>query len=128
MGLADLEEIDAEAWFDGKQTTESLKSLGLASSHFKASANNYSKAASACAVYQEWFPAERREEVTPDIEFFKRMVDLVGAVEKKLGSKSLPDLEEIHTISAAIRNEMVVGERKGLAHRGTRHHFPAGHK
>lgn len=78
-------------------------------------------------MYQEWFPTDRREEVTPDIMFFRSMSERLKGINKKLASQELPSLSDIHDVSAAIRAEMVVAERKGLAHRGTRHHFPAGH-
>jgi len=88
---------------------------------------NFETAASSCAQYQLWYPAERREEVTPDIEYFKTMVYRLKVMIGRLVKQELPSLDDVHSISAAIRNEMIVAERKGLAHRGTRHHFPVGH-
>jgi hypothetical protein len=127
MGLAELEEVDAEAWFAGTKTDGSLASVTKAIDHFSETQTHYRTAAAHCAQYQKWYPAERREEVTPDIDFFHQAIDYLEVIIGKLKQKSLPDLSEIHNLSAAIRNEAIVAERKGLAHRGTRRHFPAGH-
>lgn len=127
MGLASMEEVDAEAWFAGNKLDTSIAKLDEAAAHFRSSRQNFETAASSCAFYQQWFPADRKEEVTPDIDHFKWMSERLTDLISKLEKRTLPSLSDIHTVSASLRNEMVVAERKGIAHRGTRHHFPAGH-
>jgi hypothetical protein len=121
--MARLEEMDAEAWFRGERT-EALPILDEAAAIFATTRQKFLDASAHCARYRGWFPADRRNELTPDLETFHRMAYLLEEIVEALTAHELPTLEQMHQADEMMRTEMIVGERKALAHRGTRGHFP----
>jgi hypothetical protein len=118
-----MEQIDSDAWFDGKTDQEwipgAVKLLKEASEEFRI-------ADVACSSFKEWFPAERREELTPDIDFFRKTQKDIGQIVELLEHRKLPKLRLVHGITAAMSEAITVGNRKALALRGTPGHHPAG--
>jgi len=124
LGLAAMEEIDSDAWFAGKIEQPWM---ARAVEHLTKASESFGSAARACLMFKEWFPAERREEVTPDIEHFLSMQKQIAGIAEALRDRKLPTLTEVHAITTAMRTQQVAAERKAVALRGTRGHFPAGH-
>ena len=124
FALASMEEIDLDAWNAGRKNQAWVPK---ATDWLKKSQTSFRTAFESCSLFKEWFPRERREEVTPDIDYFHEMDRSIGQVIATLSRGELPSLAQIHGISAAMREEDVVAERKAVALRGTAGHFPAGH-
>lgn len=123
MGLAEMEEVDMDAWFAGR-TQQPWVPKAIES--YTRAQKLFAQAAGSCARFQVWFPKDRREEVTPDIEHFENMSKLIGEVIDTLRRGGLPTLTLIHTITGDMRREQAVAERKAVSLRGTPGHFPAG--
>jgi hypothetical protein len=81
-------------------------------------------AADSCQTYREWDAPDRRCELLPDLETFERMAASLARMAGQLRSRELPSLEQIHSTDELMRVQMIVGERKALAFRGTPGHFP----
>lgn len=119
-----MEEIDTDAWFAGKKKQKWVPKAVRA---FESASRRYATAAGSCAQFQKWFPKERREEVTPDIDHFKEMQRSAANIAGLLRKGELPTLKQMHDAAGAMRTAQVAAERKAIALRGTTGHFPAGH-
>jgi hypothetical protein len=124
VGLAEMEQIDSDAWFAGNTDQEWIRP---AIEQFERAQQDFRTAREECSAFQEWFPEERREEITPDIEYFGRMEERLGEVIQQLNKRELPTLSLVHSLCSSMNEAQTVGARKAVALRGTRGHFPAGH-
>lgn len=124
IGLSHMEQIDLDAWNAGKTDQPWIRPAIEA---FHKARNNFSTAAVGCGQYQQWFPAERRGEVTPDIQYFNTTWSSLGEVIQHLERKELPTLRLVHSICSSMNEAQTVGARKAVALRGTPGHFPADH-
>jgi len=120
-----LEGIHAEEWFRGNRE-EAYSILEEAAEFFSQSRDQFLYALDNCQKFSGWFPTDRREELTPSIVTFQQMTDLLEEIVNKLRARELPTLHQVHTANHLMRTEMIVGERKALANRGTTGHFPLG--
>lgn len=121
--MATLEEIDGEAWFRGDRD-EAYPTLVAAEELFEEARSKFVESIEHCEIYRQWDQPENRNELIPDLEVFHKMVERLGTIVGHLQNRELPSLELIHGTDDLMRNQMVVGERKALAYRGTRGHFP----
>ena len=124
-GLACLEEIDAEAWFAGSKA-EAYLHLEAAATLFNEAREKFLRACTECSEYQEWLPADRRGELTPDLDTFRQMAHILGQIIATLREHELPTLGQVHAADELMRTEMIIAERRAVAMRGTAGHFPLG--
>lgn len=125
LALAEMEQIDSDAWFEGK-TKQQWVPRSIA--HLEKARELYERASAGCSAFKSWFPKERKGELTPDIDHFQKMAKALRKMIDTLSKRKLPSLTDVHMIAASMREAQVVAERKAVALRGTVGHFPTGHR
>jgi hypothetical protein len=124
-GLACLEDIDAEVWFNGSKV-DAYPHIEAATAFFDEAQQKLHRAYTACGEYQEWLPPEERAQVEPDREAVRQAAELVAEIVAALRMYELPTLGQVHTASGLMRTELLLGERRSVEMRGTFGHFPVG--
>lgn len=119
-----MEQIDMDAWNAGEKDQPWIRPAVEA---LQRARKDFALAQASCAQFQAWFPAERRGEINPDLDYFKAMHSRLGEVVQLLEKKDLPTLRLVHSICTAMSEAQTVGARKAVALRGTTGHFPADH-
>jgi hypothetical protein len=93
---------------------------------FEEAREKFNTAFTACSDYREWLPPEQHNELAPDLDTYRQLTEIMGQIITSLRRYELPTLRMIHSADELMRTEMIVGERRAVAMRGTPGHFPVG--
>jgi hypothetical protein len=124
-GLACLEDINTDAWFDDDRQ-EAYEIMELALPLFEEARQRFVTAYEQCSICVEWLPEEVQEEARPDVDVFSRVANTLGTIISTLQRSEAPTLTQMHSVSDVLRTWMATGEGRATALRGTRGHFPVG--
>jgi len=121
--LACLEDIDADAWFANSRA-EARPHIDKAAVLFEEAREKFTTAFMACTDYRDWLPSEQHNELAPDLDTYRQLAEIMEQIVASLREYELPTLRQIHSADELMRTEMIVGERRAVAMRGTPGHFP----
>jgi len=132
FGLAELEEIDLDAYLAGKRDGEPAR-ISNANAHFKAAREQLRAAGSSCRSFTEMARGNKMLGEYDASSFLAASNSCFAKVEKelnhviaKIDAKGLPTLSQLHNISSAMQEELLIAARKSVDFRGTPGHFPGG--
>jgi len=126
-GKAIVELIDVDRLFSkvpDAEKAEDHKLLRDAASKFHEARRHWTTAASACRTVHELAPADERRLLELDIKTFEAASSGADQLAQEMERGILPPNRPVHSITALLRDQDVIAERRAVAYQGLPGHLP----
>lgn len=130
-GKALVELVDVDRLFDRKVSkrdkVRETNLLGKAGARFRKANDHFTAAAAACLTVSKAAPDDEKLLLAEDIKAFKEIAKGISRLASSMERGILPPNEPIHGITAMIRDQDVIAERRAVAYQGLPGHLPKGY-